>query len=84
MLQQSEGNAMIPDARWDMDLMDALSFEQRFAAAQIVLPNAEQARSIRPTFADSARAVDNIRAWRSYLSEGCVARMMEDGWQWST
>jgi hypothetical protein len=70
--------------QWGLDLVDALSFEQQFAAAQLVLPSSEDARSIRPSFPESARAVANIRAWRSYLPEACVARMIEDGWQWST
>jgi hypothetical protein len=39
---------------------------------------------LQPTRAEIERAVGNIRAWRSYLPEPCVAKMIEDGWQWST
>jgi hypothetical protein len=38
----------------------------------------------RPTPAEIARAVANIRAWRSYLPAACVTVMINDGWQWST
>jgi hypothetical protein len=70
--------------QWGLDLVSALGFEQQFAAAQTVALSDHEARLLRPTFSESARAVANIRAWRSYLPEACVSRMIEDGWPWST
>jgi hypothetical protein len=75
---------MDTDAQWNLDLVDALRFEARFTAAQQVPPSIEERDLIKPTFQESQRAVANIRAWRSYLPEECVSRMIDDGWQWST
>jgi hypothetical protein len=75
---------MDTDAQWNLDLLDALSFEARFSAAQRVPPSVKESDFIKPTFQESQRAVANIRAWRSYLPEACVSRMIDDGWQWST
>lgn len=75
---------MNTDARWQRDLLDALSFESIFSAAQLRPPSAEEIKLITPTVAECANAIDNIRAWRSYLPEPCVATMISDGWQWST
>lgn len=75
---------METDAQWQSDLFDALSFESQFRAAQSTYPSPEEAMLVRPTRAESARAVANIRAWRSYLPEACVSIMISDGWQWST
>jgi hypothetical protein len=69
--------------QWGLDLVDALSFDQPFAAAP-ALPGARASRSIRPTPLESVRADANIHAWRGYLPEACVSCMIEDGWQWST
>jgi len=75
---------MDTDAQWNLDLLDAPSFEVRFSAAQGVPPSVKESDFIKPTFQESQRAVANIRAWRSYLPEACVSRMIDDGWQWST
>lgn len=75
---------METDARWKLDLLDALSFEAQFSAAQLTHSSPGDATFVRPTHVDSARAVANIRAWRSYLPEACVSIMISDGWQWST
>ena len=75
---------MDKDVLWKLDLLDALSFESLFNSAQTTQSNPGNVRFVRPTEAESARAVDNIRAWRSYLPEVCVSIMIADGWQWST
>jgi hypothetical protein len=75
---------MNTDTQWNLDLLDALKFETVFSAAQRVLPSIAERESITPTYAESERAVSNIRAWRSYLPEACVSCMVADGWQWST
>lgn len=75
---------MITDARWQRDLNAALHVESLFSSAQLGIPSVEDAASVKPTHAESARAVANIRAWRTYLPEACVSTMIKDGWQWST
>jgi hypothetical protein len=30
------------------------------------------------------RAARNVAEWRTYLPEGCVAAMINDGWHWTT
>lgn len=75
---------MNTNAQWNLDLLDGLGFEARFRAAQMTLPSAAQRQLIKPTLSESQRAAANIRNWRSYLPEPCVARMLDDGWQWST
>jgi hypothetical protein len=75
---------METDACWKLDLLDALSSELRFSAAQLMYPSPEDVTFIRPTRVETMRAVANIRAWRSYLPDVCVAAMIYDGWQWST
>lgn len=75
---------MNTDARWQQDLVAALHLESLFAASALAFPDAEWAESLKPTPAESERAVANIREWRSYLPEACVNAMIDDGWQWST
>lgn len=77
-------DTMHTDAEWQQDLVAALHLESLFGASGLGFPDAEWAASLEPTQADSVRAVDQIRAWRSYLPAACVNSMIEDGWQWST
>jgi len=79
-----QDHLMNTDARWQQDLVDALHLETLFISSGRAFPKFEWADSIKPTQADSARAVANIRKWRSYLPEACVELMIDDGWQWST
>jgi hypothetical protein len=75
---------MIEEAIWQRELIAALHLESLFMSQQLGLAGAGVASDLKPTRAESARAVANIRAWRSYLPEPCVATMIDDGWQWST
>jgi hypothetical protein len=75
---------MIDDPHWQRELITALHLENAFEAAQLGFAKGEEADLLKPTRADSERAVANIRAWRTYLSEPCVASMIDEGWQWST
>ena len=75
---------MTTDARWQRDLITALHVESLFSSAQLGIPSVEDAAFVKPTHAESARAVANIRAWRTYLPEACVSTMINEGWQWST
>jgi hypothetical protein len=31
-----------------------------------------------------ARAAANVACWKTYLPQGCIAAMMNDGWHWTT
>ncbi len=75
---------MNTDPRWQQDLVDALHLETLFISSGLAFPRLEWVDSIKPTHAETARAVANIREWRSYLPEACVKSMIDDGWQWST
>jgi len=75
---------MNTDTQWQQDLVTALHLESLFISSGLAFPKAEWADSLKPTHAQSARAVENIREWRSYLPEACVKAMIDDGWQWST
>jgi hypothetical protein len=75
---------MITDARWQQDLIAALHVEASFSSMQVTIPSVEEAASLQPTYAESAHAVANIRAWRAYLPAACVSTMINEGWQWST
>ena len=75
---------MNTDALWQQDLVDALHSEMLFISSGLAFPKFEWADSIKPTHAESVRAVANIRKWRAYLPEACVRSMIDDGWQWST
>jgi hypothetical protein len=75
---------MIEDPISQRELIAALHLENLFISEQLGPASAGMATELRPTRAESERAVANIRAWRSYLPALCVARMIDDGWQWST
>jgi len=75
---------MPEDAYWQRELMDVLRSEDVFNSTQLISPTAEEAAFVKPTQAESERAVGNMRAWRAYLPAPCVASMLDDGWQWST
>jgi hypothetical protein len=75
---------MSENTRWQKELIAALRLESLFNPAQLRFPSAQEAAALAPTRAESERAVANIRAWRKYLPEACVATMIQDGWQWST
>lgn len=75
---------MIEDAIWQRELIAALHLENLFVSEQLGLASAGVANDLKPTRAESERAVANIRAWRTYLPAPCVAKMIDDGWQWST
>jgi hypothetical protein len=75
---------MTENARWQRDLIVALHLEDVFKSAHLGLPLAEDVALLKPSRAESERAVANIRSWRTYLPEACVASMIDDGWQWST
>jgi hypothetical protein len=75
---------MDTDARWQQDLVAALHLESLFISSGLAFPQSAWAESIKPTHAESTRAVTNIQEWRSYLPEACVKSMIDDGWQWST
>lgn len=75
---------MTEEAIWQRELIAALHLENLFMSEHLALVNTGVANALKPTRAESERAVANIRAWRSYLPEPCVARMIDDGWQWST
>jgi hypothetical protein len=74
---------MLTDDRFQRDLVTALHRESLFSVSGLGIPQADWA-AVKPTFAECARAVANIREWRSYLPEDCVRCMIDDGWQWST
>jgi hypothetical protein len=75
---------MSEDVNWQQELVAALQAENLFIAQHPGYSGAHLTDDLRPSLAESVRAVDNIRAWRTYLPAPCVNKMMEDGWQWST
>lgn len=75
---------MNTDARWQQDLVAALQLESLFISSGLAFPNSEWSDSLKPTDAQSVRAVANIHGWRWYLPEACLNSMIDDGWQWST
>ncbi len=75
---------MIDDSTLQSELIAALHLENLFASQQLGPIDEPAASDLRPTRAESERAVDNIRSWRTYLPASCVASMIDDGWQWST
>jgi hypothetical protein len=75
---------MPKDARRQRELIAELHLESVFNSAHLGFTKAEEARFPRATAAENERAVLKIRAWRKYLPEPCVCRMIDDGWQWST
>jgi hypothetical protein len=61
-------------------LLDRLAFVQSVAVSAHGL-------SIKMDRAEAAaisRAAENVAVWRTYLSEDCVATMINDGWHFST
>jgi hypothetical protein len=75
---------MITDAMGQQELIAALHLENLFIS-QHLGPNATPTASdLCPTPAQAEQATANIRAWRTYLPDSCVQKMIEDGWQWST
>jgi hypothetical protein len=75
---------MTDETHWQRELIVALRMENAFDAEQMGFSNDRQPEYLKPSPLDSQRAVANIQAWRDYLPEPCVARMIDDGWQWST
>jgi hypothetical protein len=75
---------MIDDAIRQRELIAALHLENLFIAQQLRFAGESLASDLQPTRDESERAVANICAWRSFLPAPCVAKMIDDGWQWST
>jgi hypothetical protein len=75
---------MSDDATWQSELVAALQAENVFITQHPAFDDARLADELKPSLAEAVRAVDNIRAWRTYLPGPCVTKMMEEGWQWST
>jgi hypothetical protein len=75
---------MIEEAISQRELIAELHLENLFMSEQLGIVSSGMESALKPTRAESERAVANIREWRTYLSEPCVARMINDGWQWST
>jgi hypothetical protein len=74
---------MIDDSISQRELIAALHLENLFISQQLGSTD-QMARALQPTWAETERAVANICAWRTFLPAPCVAKMIEDGWQWST
>lgn len=72
------------DEIWKQDVLFALCSENRFIGEQPPAADSSLANDLKPTQAETERAVANIRSWRSYLPAGCVAKLIDEGWQWST
>jgi hypothetical protein len=84
MLGRIRKTTMTENACWQRDLIAGLHLEDVFNSAHLGFARAEDIAFLKPSRADSERAVANIRSWRTYLPEACVASMINDGWQWST
>lgn len=74
---------MIDDAIWQRELIAALHLENLFISQQLGSTGSPVASDLEPTPAETERAVANICDWRSFLPAPCVAKMIDDGWQWS-
>jgi len=74
---------MIDDAIRQREIIAALHLENLFISQQLGV-SAQTAPDLQPTLAESERAIANICEWRSFLPAPCVAKMIDDGWQWST
>jgi hypothetical protein len=77
---------MITEARAQVDLIAALHLEDSFKIGYL---GSARGLSIKTSMARTAsnassRAAANIAVWRTYLSEDCVAAMINDGWHFST
>jgi hypothetical protein len=75
---------MIDQTTWQRELVAALHLENLFISQQLGFTSERQQRDLEPTATETERAIANISAWRDYLPAPCVAKMIEDGWQWST
>jgi hypothetical protein len=75
---------MSEETNWQRELVAALYSENLFIAQHPGWGDARALNELKPSLAESVRAVDNIRAWRTFLPAPCVTKMMEEGWQWST
>ncbi len=75
---------MIDDAIRQRELIAALHLENLFIAQQLGSAGESMANDLQPTWGETERAVANICSWRSFLPAPCVAKMIDDGWQWST
>lgn len=71
---------MTTDAKWQTATIAGLDFDALFNCGRF--PSART--QPEPNHDDPARALANIRAWREYLPEACVAAMISDGWHLST
>jgi hypothetical protein len=65
-------------------LIAARHLKDLFVAQRLASGTTPLAADLRPTPAEIERAVASIRAWRAYLPGPCVAKMIYDGWHWST
>lgn len=72
------------DEMWKQDVLFALHSENHFIGAQPSVADPLLANELKPTQAETERAVANIRSWRTYLPAACVAKLIDEGWQWST
>jgi hypothetical protein len=75
---------MATDVRTQKTMIAALDRKLLFNSPQWGVPTFERAAMKEPNQARTGRAVANIRVWRKYLPQACVAAMIKDGWQWST
>ena len=72
------------DAMWTQDLISALHSENLFISERLGSAETSVGIDLKPTRAETERAVANIRSRRTYLPAVCVAKMIDEGWQWST
>jgi len=75
---------MATDTRCQDAMIAALDRKFLFNSPHWGVPTFERDAIIGPNEARTGRAVANIRVWRKYLPQACVAAMIKDGWQWST
>jgi hypothetical protein len=75
---------MATDVRSQKTMIAALDRKLLFNSPQWGVPTFEREAMKEPNQAGTGRAVANIRVWRKYLPQACVAAMIKDGWQWST
>jgi len=84
LLSPVNRDAMMDDAMWTQDLISALHSENLFISQQVGSAETSVEIDLKPTCAETERAVANIRSWRTYLPAACVVKMIDEGWQWST
>jgi hypothetical protein len=73
---------MATDAKIQELVIAALDL--KINSEQLGFSRLERHAMIKPNKADTEHAVANIRGWRKYLPQACVAAMIKDGWHWST